>query len=879
MDIRKFWGKADNSLFWHPALYHMIDSGMVAKVLLNTLPIKMTKVLTDVYTIDQLAYFVSLHDIGKITPGFNFKILEGRSAKSFGFLANLAADEGQCDASDCLLSKECCFCKNTNRKYSGMSKESKWHNFGTAKILRDFGQIRKILGAHHGTFLTNINDCNIGCDSWLMAQKQAIKDLQEIFIKDQTPVIKTFQNDFIMIFAAFVAIADWISSNQDYFKCVNTGKVQTHTIEEYAIISEKIASTAIDSLNWNFQPHAKKHDFINLFGVKPYSWQKKLITKLNSQKKPFLLLIEAPTGCGKSEAAMSAADIAEAKFGYHGTFFALPTQAASNQMYGRFGLFLKNRPYGNNYKPDFHLRHHLSFMDQEYREIKRKTVEGISSDVLATEWFTRSKQGLLSPYAVGTIDQAIMAGLMIKHNFVRMFGLLNKVVVFDEVHSYDVYSSNILYRIIEWLSYLGTSVVVLSATLPRQKRNELISSYCGKPIKTRVKYPLFAVANEDKVTFSHIDCQRYRSIRYKFIDEKDLIKRVQVQLSRNVNVAVVRNIIGEAQDTFRSLRDSSVDCSLFHARFPAYRRREIEELVVRKYSKDSKNRPNKSLLVATDVIGQSVDLDFDVMFTDIAPIDIMLQRLGRLWRHDRKRSIRVPTLYVIRKSRDYEFGKSEIIYSKFILDNTMKVLLDRFKTGQNTINKIDDVELLINGVYDGKIASLEDDPEYQKSYGKYLNRILGSKILAGEFRIPRCKIDSNDFMASFGDFFDVEEGELTFPTTRLKLPSIPIICVDWKDGSEISVDGQVINISKEPEFEEIKLLLTRSVNIMIQPWFKYFSDQAKINGWEDTILDRYRIAVFDQERYDNGERYKFLVNEDGAMLSLNNIFGLESRNV
>jgi len=891
MDTRIFWGKTDNTK-WHPALFHMIDSGMVAKTLLHILPPKMTKILTDVYSINQLAFFVALHDIGKITPGFNYKIIEGRSSFDFGFLATLASNEGQCADPECSLINECCFYRNLKRKYSRMSTDDKIHNFGTIEILKEsnFSFIRKILGAHHGTF--TIKQCNIGinskdkrCQSWKIAQEQVIKELQEIFVST-TITNKSYGSDFVMIFAAFVSISDWISSNQDYFRCVNEGSNQTFTINDYVKVSEKIAVEAVNSLRWDFQTHTKKHKFKELFQkedgkpLDPYPWQIKLISKLNKQKKPFLLLIEAPTGCGKSEAAMSAADIAEAKFGHHGTFFALPTQAAANQMYERFGSFLQNRPYKNGYKPEYHLRHHLSFMDQNYKEIRDQTIsEGKTSDIgiSAVKWFSNSKCGLLSPYAVGTIDQAIMAGLMIRHNFVRMFGLHNKVVILDEVHSYDIYSSNILYRIVEWLSYLGSSVVVLSATLPRQKRNELISAYSGKQVKTNVKYPLFAVANEDKTSFSHIDCQGYKSIRYKFIDEKDLIRRVETQLSRDVNVAVVRNIISEAQTTFRSLRNPSIDCFLFHARFPAYRRREIETLVVSKYGpprspRSEERRPKKSLLVATDVIGQSVDLDFDVMFTDIAPIDIILQRIGRLWRHNRKRSIRIPTLYIIRKSRNYEFGKSEIIYDKFILDNTMKVLLDRFKAGKNTIDKINDVELLVNGVYDGRIPSLEDNKEYLESYEKYNNKIISHKILAGEFKIQGCKVDANDFMSGLGEYFD--EDELTFPSTRLKLPSIPVICVDKKIGSNIFINDRIINVDVKPSFDELEFLLTRSVNIMVHPWYRFFSEQPKAEGWKDIILDRYRIAIFDKERYKDGEKCKFLEDKEGLVLTMSDVFGL-----
>ncbi len=99
--------------------------------------------------------------------------------------------------------------------------------------------------------------------------------------------------------------------------------------------------------------------------------------------------------------------------------------------------------------------------------------EDAAQDVIAAEWFTHRKRGLLAPFGVGTIDQALMAALQTRHVFVRLFGLSSKTIIIDEAHAYDTYMTTLLERLLEWLAALGSSVVILSATLPRQRRAQL----------------------------------------------------------------------------------------------------------------------------------------------------------------------------------------------------------------------------------------------------------------------------------------------------------------------------------------------------------------------------------------------------------------------
>ena len=101
--------------------------------------------------------------------------------------------------------------------------------------------------------------------------------------------------------------------------------------------------------------------------------------------------------------------------------------------------------------------------------------------VAALSWFTKRKRGLLAPFAVGTVDQALMSILQTDHFFVRLFGLSHKTVIFDEVHAYDTYMDELFYRLFRWLKVVGTSVIVLSATLSESSRRALVEAYTGLP--------------------------------------------------------------------------------------------------------------------------------------------------------------------------------------------------------------------------------------------------------------------------------------------------------------------------------------------------------------------------------------------------------------
>ena len=266
---------------------------------------------------------------------------------------------------------------------------------------------------------------------------------------------------------------------------------------------------------------------------------------------------------------------------------------------------------------------------------------------IATEFLAGSKHGLLAPYGVGTIDQLFLAVLNTKHHFVRLYGIARKTVILDEVHAYDTYMNELLKRLVQWLRAMDCTVVVLSATLPRKRRLELLSAWDATVVEEST-YPRVTVVDGERCAREHrVEARTLPAVSLDWVGSERAIARAIEAASQGGCVAVIRNTVDGAQETFREiasrLGESRIDLRLFHARYPYEDRQEIETGCLLAYGPPNGEyqgqpvvRPaGGSILVATQVVEQSLDLDFDLMVSEVAPIDLLIQRAGRLHRHER----------------------------------------------------------------------------------------------------------------------------------------------------------------------------------------------------------------------------------------------------
>lgn len=415
-------------------------------------------------------------------------------------------------------------------------------------------------------------------------------------------------------------------------------------------------------------------------------------------------------GCGKTEAALFAAQQLIASGANHGIYFALPTQVTSNRIHQRLGAFLRNTladaaplrlAHGNAWlEDDFDLRLRPAFSEGN-RDKEDDPRESIRE---ARSWFASAKQALLATYGVGTIDQALQGVVAVKHFFVRRFALAGKVVILDEVHSYDIYTGTLITALIRELVNLRCSVIILSATLTAARRKELLAAANITETETPTAYPLVTVGGETDCRHLTPDWKARPPIalRAATIPEDETRAELIRRAEAGQHVLWIRNTVIEAQQSFRdvcgSIREGTVRVGILHSRFPFAQRQKAEAVWLRRLGPEVRKRwkrrfdPGNSgitpkergtILIATQVVEQSVDIDLDFIVSDLAPTDMLLQRLGRLWRHERPhRAATAPEFWVrllelppdakadaLKKT----LGRSARVYAPYVLLRTMQV--------------------------------------------------------------------------------------------------------------------------------------------------------------------------------------------------------------
>jgi CRISPR-associated endonuclease/helicase Cas3 len=360
-------------------------------------------------------------------------------------------------------------------------------------------------------------------------------------------------------------------------------------------------------------------------------------------QEPALIVIEAPMGEGKTEAALSCAS------GSRGVYVAMPTQATSNALFPRLASYLAAQVLDSGSYP-IALAHGSGGASPATLKLREIGLGTVDSTVQANWWFQGSKRALLCAQGIGTVDQSLIGVLNTRHGFLRLYGLSGRTVIFDEVHAYDAYTGGLIERLIAWLKVLNCRVVVMSATLPATRRQSLLQAWSGmsKSDKDVAAYPRLSWAVNGQQESVGFAANRQQQVAVFSINrEVDfLAKQVNEWVRQGARVLVVVNKVARAQSLFCRLDPNK--STLFHARYPMQQRLEIEQGVLKRFGPVG-SFPSGHVLVATQVAEQSLDIDFDVLITDPAPVDLVLQRQGRIHRHNRLRpeAFRQPCIHVV----------------------------------------------------------------------------------------------------------------------------------------------------------------------------------------------------------------------------------------
>ena len=766
----RYWGKAGKNdggeLIWHPLVYHCLDVAAVGYVLLRKnadIRRRLAQMLG--LSEDELVwlavFFLGLHDIGKFARHFQalqpelFLELQGDKA-DLPYVRHDALGELLWNR---FLRPHC-----AARGYLGIAAQR--GNRPSADGAADYW-MHTVLG-HHGRPVT-AKDAErvVATEYFPESARQAVDTFFEQWFGICAPVAGVRWPSAKQVKAAswwlagLAVLCDWLGSNQDHFAMTP----QPMPLAEYWRHALGLAEAAVAKAGMVPATPAPMHELTELFGESikdPTPLQAHCLT-LPLEPGAGFYLLEDVTGAGKTEAALILAHRLMAAGAHRGLYFALPTMATANAMFERMGRVYR-RLYADDSNPSLVLAHGARRLHEGFREAidhyPNATDDSYGDDTEPAQyrcaaWLADSpKKSLLAEVGVGTVDQAVLGILPSRHQSLRLFGLFGKVLIVDEVHAYEAYLFRLLAALIAFHAASGGSVILLSATLPHFHRRALLDAFyegLGQEPRdlTRTSdkdYPLVthasAIAQQEYVVASRDEV--CRTVQVKRVDTVGQVEALMAEaVAAGKCVCWIRNTVHDARKAYRELKTSHPDWNidLFHARYALGDRLKIETRVVNRFGKDGGEEQRKGqILIATPVVEQSLDIDFDEMVSDLAPIDLIIQRAGRLRRH--RRDVKgnpidapdqrgTPTLHLSAPEPvdepDEEWFASFLPKAAYVYDNHAQLWLGlRLLMKQGAFTMPDDARRLIEGVY----GDVDPPPGLEKSYWDSHGEELGDGSLA-----------------------------------------------------------------------------------------------------------------------------------------------------
>jgi CRISPR-associated endonuclease/helicase Cas3 len=758
-DEQRLWAKKqdrDGVFCWLPLPVHLRDTMQVAGLLWEHW-------LSDgvraqiIRSLDEpdeegaralVCFLGAVHDIGKATPAFqrqpgyansedlDQRLLERLERSGFGVLSTPPPSS---------------------------PRESR-HALAGQVILNDAGirpDIASIVGAHHGkpvddkyevknqlaaypaNFYQVQDPQSPVHQKWQKVQQQILADALQASGLGLETLPGVCQPGQVLL-SGLLIMADWIASNERYFPLLPLE--ETDVADPAARLQEGFKKW-FKNQPMTFQPDG---DAIKLyearFGFEPHALQQRVYAAMEAVLSPGIAILEAPMGCGKTEAALAMAEQMAAKTGRSGLFFGLPTQATSNGIFPRVKDWLEKVTAAGDEKaaslrlahgkaalnplqaalsqkqwPD--LRHGQSALNDSLEEAA-VTDEDAGSGVFTNEWFSGRKTAQLDDVVVGTVDHFLLTALKQKHLALRHLGFSKKVVVIDEVHAYDVYMGQYLKEALRWMGAYGVPVILLSATLPAASRRDLMQAYLlGTGMKnvaiakadsllTSQAYPLLTYSDGVEIKqVADFKVEGQKQVAIEALAEDDLYNKIAALTAAGGVVGVIVNTVKRAQTVAETCveRFGEDSVALLHSQFIDAERIAKEKALTDMIGKGAR-RPARKIIVGTQVMEQSLDIDFDVLISDLCPMDLLIQRVGRLHRHDigRPKAHQAPVLYVMGQSAalDFEPGSSAV-YGDYLLIRTQHFLPE-------TLRIPGDISPLVQQVYGTAPIDLADPALQEK---------------------------------------------------------------------------------------------------------------------------------------------------------------------
>ncbi|MER7773182.1 CRISPR-associated helicase Cas3' [Kitasatospora sp. NPDC096140] len=749
-------------------LSHMLDTAAVAEFVWDDYLPQMTRGRLDTIAGGSgkgrrlFAWLCGIHDCGKATPAFQRLDAAGEAAVR---KAGLSWD-----------------------KYA--VNETAWrHDKAGGRLLRavldeaDWAEeqvdwVWPLVAGHHGMFPTlgqlrpRKEDLQGKGASWKLAQSALVEVFsREIGYQGESPLAAVEpalvpSRAVQLQLSGYVVMADWIASDERYFTGV--ADLTRVTMAQARQRAEAAWSRLELRGGWGAMAVPGPEVIRDRFGHDPRPSQGLVLDVVRRMGGPGLVIVEAPMGEGKTKAALAAAELLAARYGLDGVFLGMPTQATADPMFTQLRSWL--REVGDGLEDQVTLLHGKRMFNKEWRGLLEGAGEwgqhsddpfasvgedefGMRTDYFEgyeggerrapAEWFLGRRRGLLSPFAIGTVDQMLYAATRTEHVMLRMAGLVGKVVILDEVHTADVYMSQFLSEGLWWLGQAGVPVVLLSAALPPDQRRRLVAAYLAGTQSAEAPavlelpepqgYPSVTAAWWGPDGSPELLVETTRSwrddlqVQVEVLDEPStrtdsrvaendagpadaaVVDYLKERLVNGGCVLVIRNTVARAQTTFDTLRaEFGADVRLLHGRLHAGHQADRTQEVLKLLGPpaEGSERPDRLIVVATQLAEQSFDVDADLLITDLAPMDLLLQRIGRLHRHDGVRrpslmsrpTVVVTGIHLAENGAPQILGASEGIYGRYLLLRTAAEV-ERVTAGGGTWSIPGQVPDLVARVY------------------------------------------------------------------------------------------------------------------------------------------------------------------------------------
>ncbi|MEU5002054.1 CRISPR-associated helicase Cas3' [Streptomyces sp. NPDC021622] len=725
-------------------------------------------------------WLAGVHDIGKATPAFACQV-EG--------LAEPMRRAGLAMLSERELRPQR---KLAPHALAGQLLLQEWLEGEHGWPGRVTAQFAVALGGHHGAPPEDAQIYDLACHPELLRTPGASEVLWR---QVQTELLEVCAREFgvherladwrgvklpqpvQVLLSGLVIVADWIASNRDLFPYFPEAASRGE--------AERVAAAWLGlALPEPWRPAVPGESAAELFaarfdlpdGALPRPVQEAAIQVAREMVTPGLLAIEAPMGEGKTETALAAAEVLAARAGAGGVFFALPTMATGNAMFPRLLSWLDRLPAVEGQRLSVQLVHSKAALNKDFEVLMRASRQRIAAvdveadqalprpgasqrlapaELVAHEWLRGRKKSMLASFTVGTVDQLLFAGLKSRHLALRHLALAGKVVVIDEAHAYDTYMNSYLDRVLSWLGAYRVPVVVLSATLPASRRRALAEAYAGVAagafgaVEEAEGYPLVtAVARgQEPVVVCPDASGRSSAVCVEPLEDRlgVLADRLEDELCDGGCVLVVRNTVNRVLETAQALRKrfGADMVTVAHARFVDVDRAAKDQDLLDRFGPDPARRPGRHIVVASQVAEQSLDVDFDLLVTDLAPIDLVLQRMGRLHRHrrgSRPARLRAPRCLVTgvdwSGTPPRPVRGSELVYGRYALLRSLAVLQPHLAGLAGPVRLPRDISPLVQDAYgDGPVGPKDWGEAMEEARAEHERRQDVKEQRADAFRL------------------------------------------------------------------------------------------------------------------------------------------------